>query len=229
MLLVLTMRKSLTKILYCASIAILLLSCNKDDDNEVIDYRRDYYPIAVGNEWIYDVQQINKTLSSDDTLNFQLKETIYELLSEANGEQLYSLYRYSRIDESSSWSLDSVWTLVRHENYIVKRENNRGFQKLIFPLDSQSSWDGNVWNILEPQIYSVKYVDSTATINAINYNETLFVDEIDNVNLILSQTQHEIYGRNKGLIEFYKEDLETQPGEKTLGSIYTQRLVEVNF
>ena len=57
----------------------------------------------------------------------------------------------------------------------------------------------------------------------------MFVNEQDNVNLLISQKQHDIYARNVGLIEYYKESLETQPGEKTLGYIYKQQLVERNF
>ena len=229
MLLDLIMRKSLLKLLVLHMVILVFAGCAKDEGSNPIDFRRDYYPIEIGYEWIYDVQQINKTLSADDTLDFQLKETFFGLLSDSNGERLYSVYRYSRPGESDAWQLDSVWTLVSHENYIVKRENNRGFQKLIFPVTVNGSWDGNVWNTLAPQNYSVTYVDSSARINGNYYDEALFVDELDNVNLLLSKKQHEIYARNIGLVEYYKEDLETQPGEKTLGSIYVQRLVRVKF
>ncbi len=229
MLLDLIMRKSLLKFLDLAVVILFFSGCSKDDNSKPIDFRRDYYPLEIGNEWIYDVQEINKTLSKDDTLNFQLKESLIGLLSESNGERLYSVYRYSRINESDPWNLDSVWTLVSSDRYIVKRENNIGFQKLIFPLTENSSWDGNIWNSMAPQTFSIEYVDSSAEINGNEYNETLYVDELDNVNLLLSQKQYEIYARNIGLVEYYKEDLETQPGEKTLGSIYTQRLVSVNF
>lgn len=229
MLLDLIMRNSLLKYFSFVIGVIIVIGCGPNNDPEPFDDRRDYYPIEVGNTWIYDVEQINKTISSDDTLSFQLKEEIHELISDSFGEKLFSLYRYTRNNPLDNWVLDSVWTLVQHNDYIVKRENNVAFQKLIFPLDQTSIWDGNQWNINQEQTYTVDYVDSPTTINGVNYSETTFVNELDNENLILTQKQYEIYARNIGLVEFYKEDLETQPGEKTLGFIYTQRLLEVNF
>ena len=118
---------------------------------------------------------------------------------------------------------------MQHDDYIVKRENNVGFQKLVFPIENGSIWDGNNWNINEEQTYTVDYVDTQAEINGVQYAETMFVNEFENVNQILSQKQHEIYARNIGLVEYYKENLETQPGQKTLGTIYSQKLVEVSF
>lgn len=229
MLLDLIMRKSLLKYFTLVLSLFIIASCGKDNDAEPFDDRSDYYPVDVGYEWIFDVVQINKTISSDDTLTYQMREEIHELISESFGEKLYTLYRYTREDAAQEWALDSVWTLVQHDDYIVKRENNVGFQKLVFPVENGSTWDGNTWNINEEQAYNVDYVDTQAEINGVQYTETMFVNEFENVNLILSQKQHEIYARNIGLVEYYKEDLETQPGEKTLGTIYSQKLVEVNF
>ena len=232
MLLDLTMRKSILKYLIIAITLFFLVDCKQDDDivgPSSGPTRKDYYPIQVGNEWSYDVMIINKNLSTEDTSRYQLKEVLFELVDSSSRERLYSVYRYKRDIDLADWLLDSVWTVVESNDYIIKKENGVNFQKLIFPASEGASWDGNAWNSLEALEYNIIGTELTNTINDIVYDETMLVRHYEDVNLISSQKEYEIYGKGIGLLEVYRESLETQPGQNSLGSIYSQKLLEVSF
>ena len=211
------------------SLLILLLSvrffvaCSKGEEPVPVDYGYDYYPLKIGNEWVYDVSVIELTTLEEDTTNYQLKEVVEESV-DGGDEENFLLYRYKRDDEFDVWVMDSIWSVKKEEKYLVKTENNIRYQKLTFPLSLGLSWDGNVWNTFDENEYSVVGINQAYNVNGESYDEVLEVEHYVEQNLITSIENREYYGKGIGLIEIYKKSLETQPGEKTLGTIYHQRL-----
>lgn len=211
------------------SLLILLLSvsffvaCSKGEEPVPVDYGYDYYPLKIGNEWVYDVSAIELTTLGEDTTNYQLKEVVEESV-DGGDEENFLLYRYKRDDEFDVWVMDSIWSVKKEEKYLVKTENNIRYQKLTFPLSLDLFWDGNVWNTFDENEYSVVGINQAYNVNGESYDEVLEVEHYVEQNLITSVENGEYYGKGIGLIEIYKKSLETQPGEKTLGTIYHQRL-----
>jgi len=211
------------KSLLLVSLTIFSLSCSKGTDPIPVDMGYDYYPLTIGNTWVYDVQEIDKNTLADDTTQYQLKEVVAELV-DGGDEDNYLLYRYKRASVSDTWVIDSVWSAKKETHYLIKTENNIRFQKLVFGVALGLSWDGNLWNVFEEETYTIVNLDIPYELNSIAYDEVLEVEQKVDKNLILSVDSREHYARGVGLIEVYKENLETQPGEKTLGMIYHQTL-----
>ena len=212
------------KIYILFSLLAVLVSCNKGNEEVVVDLGYGYYPLAIGNEWVYEVTVIDKNTISEDTSVYQLKERVVELV-DGGDEDNFLLYRSKRQHEGETWVVDSVWSVKKEKNYLVKTENNVRFQKMAFGVVEGKTWDGNIWNIFDQEIYTVVGVGKSATIGGVLYAEVLEIEQKVEKNLILSVDNRERYAKGVGLISIYKEDLETQPGEKTLGVIYQQVLL----
>ena len=217
-------KMKLYKVLIFVLLVTFLFNCNKGKDIVTVDLGYDYYPLNIGNEWVYDVQLISLTILGDDTLNYQLKEVVVEKV-EGGDEANYLLYRYKRFSDTTIWKIDSVWSVKKEERYLVKTENNVRYQKLAFGVSSGLTWDGNIWNIFEERIYTIVSLGAAYLLGEDEYTDVLEVEQKNETNLILSIDNRELYARGVGLIEIYKEDLETQPLEKTLGNVYHQVLI----
>ena len=202
----------------------LLWGCNKGNEEVTVDLGYDYYPLSVGNAWVYEVKIIDKNTLSDDTVSYQLKEVVAEVV-DGGDEDNYLLYRYKRTNETASWVIDSVWSVKKEKQYLVKTENNVRLQKLAFGVSPGLLWDGNRWNIFAEETYEIVSLGSSYTLKGVKYAAVLEVEQAVEKNLISSLDKRERYAKGVGLIEIYKEQLETQPGEKTLGFIYHQSLI----
>jgi len=216
------------KILSWITLLLLFVSCSKGKDAVTVDMGYDYYPLAIGNSWVYNVEKIEFTLLGVDTVRYQLKEDVVEKVA-GGDEDNYLLYRYKRSLSTVEWLIDSVWSVKKEEFYLVKTENNVRYQKLAFGLTEGLSWDGNLWNIFEKNLYTIVSLGAPYTVEGIAYKDVVEVEQEVDKNLILSKDNRERYARGVGLIEIYKEQLETQPGEKVLGTIYHQTLSSSQF
>jgi hypothetical protein len=86
-------------------------------------------------------------------------------------------------------------------------ENDIRFIKLVFPPQTNESWNGNLyvpttgayttyagWN------YYFENADTTVVINGQTYNHAAVVSEVNNVSLISKIVRTEIYAQNVGLV-----------------------------
>lgn len=203
--------------------ALTVLSCSKGKDEVDVDLGYEYYPLAEGNEWIYDIESIEYNTLGEEVSIYQLKEVIGEKV-DGGDEENYLIHRFKREDETEEWVQDSVWSVKKEANYLVKSENNIRYQKLVFPVGLNVFWDGNIWNTYEENIYKIVELGVAYSLGGETYADVLEVEQKVENNLILSIENREYYAKNIGLIEFYKKNIETQPGENQLGSIYHQVL-----
>lgn len=122
-----------------------------------------YFPLEVGNYRIYDVEETNYTVLETVTTNYELKESVSDSNYNAGGNLQYIIHRSTRLDETESWKLDSIWTAQKTTNIAVLTENNVPFVKLSFPIEHELEWDGNGLNTLasEVYIYNTELPDTT--------------------------------------------------------------------
>ncbi len=204
--------------------SLLFTSCKKGHEEETVDLGYAYYPLEIGKEWVYEVEDIAYNILKNDTSKYQLKEVVTELVN-GGDEDNYLLYRYKRLTEVADWTLDSIWSVKKEPTYLIKTENNIRYQKLMFGTSVGLSWDGNRWNVGKEDTYTIVSLGTPYTLKGQLYHDVLEIEHRFDKNLILSIDYRERYAKNVGLVEVYKENLETQPGEKSLGNVYHQVLV----
>lgn len=143
--------------LLCILISILLWSCETESiPPQDTRLGLGYYPLEVGNYYIYNVQDIRYIFGqAPDTLRYQLKEVVTDSLMGQSHEIIYRLERYSKMQAESIWHLDSVWTARKNTSRVVVIENNVPYVKLVFPFKLGLEWDGNALNSRTEQIYTL--------------------------------------------------------------------------
>ena len=134
-----------------AALGLSLTSCQ--DTVEVLpDSGTDYYPVAVGNFWVYAVADTTWSLASQSTPSvrtpsaFQFKETITETLTDAAGQKAYRLVRATRLTPADAWRNDSVFILSANARFVTLNRNNARTLELIFPVKEGRSWNLNAFN-----------------------------------------------------------------------------------
>lgn len=182
----------------------------KNEKGVAPDLGYNFYPTNIGHYIEYEVDSIvyNDFTNTIDTTSYLLKEIIESEFENAAEIPSFKIVRYKRQNENSDWILSDVWFGMKNKTEIVRAEENIRFVKMIFPVKNGSRWNGNKYNTLEPQNYEYKNKDMNFTINSTNFDSTVIVKQLENLNLIEQQEFKEVYARNIGLI--YKEMIDVK-------------------
>ena len=71
------------------------------------------------------------------------EEVVTEKFIDLEGDTVYRIERYSKVDSNASYIIKDVWTSKLNYNNALLTEENEIFTKLIFPLNSNVFWNGN--------------------------------------------------------------------------------------
>lgn len=113
-----------------------------------------YYPVAVNRFWVYSVADSSwsqatsaQPTSALQVSNYQFRETITDVLTDAAGQTAYRLVRAKRLTPTAAWVDDSVFTLTATSNFVVLNRSNLRTLELIFPVrDDKQVWNINAFN-----------------------------------------------------------------------------------
>ena len=165
-----------------------------------------FFPLQAGYAIEYEVEKVTfKEFEPTDTSFYYLREEIGDTLNQLNATGIaQKVLLYSRTDSLGNWQLDSVWTVRKDFNRIIKTENNISFIKLALPLESNSSWDGNALNALESKLYRIEnfllpHKELERAFKVVHQQDSSIVDK---------RVSWEIYGEGVGLVESLKINLQ---------------------
>lgn len=222
--------------------SIVLLSCKKDEVvPEKLDLGYDYFPVKIGQSLIYDVDSIAYLQPSGDTIieKFRIKESIESIYKDNQNRDTYKLVRYKKkyqvgvSYDQLDWLLQDVWSVNLTSTTAEVNEENRRFIKLIFPIEKNSTWNGNAQNNLGEWIYKYTEVHQPLTLNGLRYDSALTVTQKKESTAIYYKNYTEQYAKGVGMI--YKEVSDYTfkvvngilfPGKIYEGVIYKMKLVE---
>ena len=134
-----------------AALALAFASC-KNESVPAPESGAEYYPVAVGNFWVYAVadttwsQATQSTPSVATASAYQFKETITEEFADAAGKKAYRLVRSKRVGASPGFVNDSVFVLSATGQSVVLNRNNARTLELIFPIREGRLWNFNAYN-----------------------------------------------------------------------------------
>lgn len=130
-------------------LGMVAMSCERSeiDDSSELDYKYGYYPLEIGNEWIYQVDStIIITGGNDKVETFgYVRERVLDVVNTADGATEYRLERSFRRDTSEVWRITDHWLVGRDSSMAYKVEENLKLIKLVFPFRDRTSWDGNAF------------------------------------------------------------------------------------
>ena len=184
------------------SVLVLLLASCEDEFMEAnTDFGYDYFPLEIGSYKTYDVMEVTYNASGPDTIRFELKTSITEMV-EQDDVTYFILKRERRTDELSDWEISDVWTLRRDDYAGVAVEENIPLVKMTFPVELDKTWDGNAFNNRNSAEYRFVSPGSATYDEMLNGAEKIQVQIADiPQNLVNRDQRYEVYARGIGLVE----------------------------
>ncbi|MBX2840590.1 MAG: hypothetical protein KTR26_02370 [Flammeovirgaceae bacterium] len=198
------------KILRFLAISIFFYSCQTGNiDPDLISLGESFYPIETGRYITYQVKSIRfDELKESDTLEYQMKEIIKTPFSDLSGDTIFRIEQFTRIDSSAQWKIDSVWTLKTDPAKIIKTENNIPYIKIVFPIENNTTWDGNNFNSLAENIYQIQNLNTSFSLNSFSFDNTVKVIHNEDSSLVSKDVRWEIYADSVGMIYKHHEVLQ---------------------
>jgi hypothetical protein len=193
----------------------LLVACSDSKSGEdSVDLGYNYFPTQVGATWIYKVDSLvyddNSGQTTIDTFTFEYKEQITGNFIDVSGETGQYISRYVRYNDTVLWIPLNQATQIRTALNAQRVQENIRYVKLVFPLEKNKKWNGNLYNALGAEQYTFSYTDNSLTLGSTNYPLTSKVLQQNEVNAIEEIVRYEIYARNIGLVYALSDSINTQ-------------------
>jgi hypothetical protein len=209
------------------SLILIFISCDGELlPADVDELGFEYYPLNVGEQRIYQLKAIDYKISGNDTLDVLLRETTFDSTVNSDQSITYSVLREIKPSDTSEWLTDSLWTIRKTDDQLVRQENNIPFVKLVFPVNEGISWNINAFNNKGEQevFYTFDGTESDSLVKVI-------IEDIP-ANIVNQNQQDEIYARGVGLVSkntiiynFCTVDCDSS-GQINSGRFLSQRLIE---
>lgn len=195
---------------------LIITSCKKD--NGPIFYGYHFFPVNEGHYVIYDVVDIFHDvalLPAHDTSYYQIKERIGETEMDGEGENYQKLYRYYRLNDTSAWSLQDVWTIKRTAQTAETLEENKRRISMAFSISYDRFWNYNTLN--EDAALTARYenIYEPLSLGANSFDSTVRVEIENTISFIEYRRQYTIYASEIGKIYSVKKDLEILNSDTT--------------
>lgn len=185
-----------------------LNACKKDKEVTSVDIGYDYFPTLKGTYIIYQVDSLyyNDFTATIDTFQFQIKEKITDNFLDLSKRPTQRIERFYRKNVSEEWIIKDVWFANRTSSTAEKVEENTRYVKIVFPLKKEAEWNGNRFNNLGEQNYSISKLNEAFSIGSLSFDSIIHIQQAADSNLIEKSLAYEIYAKHVGLV--YKRNLQ---------------------
>lgn len=218
------------KLFFLLSAFVVMSACNRNDDDGIVpQIGTQYFPLKLGSTWVYKVDSIayddNGPTQAIDTFYYQYKEEITEVQTDDMGQPLYVIGRYFRQHDSDTWQQVRNYAAQVIDNKAQRVEENTRYVKLVFPLKSRNTWNGNMLNAQGNQMYKLIEFEYPYNFQSSTY-KSVKVEQANTLNFIEEIKRYERFAENIGMVELLYDSLNTQT-TGTKGFRY--RLNLINF
>lgn len=160
-----------------------------------------------------------------DTARAEVRETLVEQFTAADGSQFYRGERWQRTRPDQPWRFVQTYTLQRTAAAAFREEDNLRFTKLIFPIRSDRRWNGNVafdeqrdvpvggefLDLFNGWAYRYDSLTAQRTLaSGQQLGQLVRVEQADIDNLIDLRRAYEVYAPGIGLVERFIDARATQ-------------------
>lgn len=197
--------------LAAAALAGLALTACDDTTSEApVELGKDYYPLQVGAERVYNVVDRTYLNNQATVKTSQVREQLTETYRDAAGVLTYKLVRSSRPTAADAWRVDSAQTLTVNERNLLLTRSNWRTVELIFPVRAGAEWNRNAFNDRDPlTAVNRRYQDVGASFTAgarsFDNTVTTYDDDPTTNNLFYEYTIRQVYAKGVGPV--FREQL----------------------
>lgn len=204
------------RILILLALTIGIFACEDTlEDYQPGDLGKDYFPLSVGNTWIYQLDSIifDNNGTKIDTVSVRIREQITEKFTDQSGNDAFRVERAK--NKNNFWVTTDVWFASIDNKLAYRTEENLRFAKLSFPVTQGNAWDGNAFIDEEIIIkvagepirvyqnwgdYIYTQVNQEETIGSAVYSSVCTVDQVDLEDKITRRYSQEKYAAGFGLV-----------------------------
>lgn len=216
------------RFLFCFfSLALVFAACeNEIEVLEDVDDNENFYPLELGKYWVYQMDSIifdNEGRDRYETTSF-IREEIVEIL---NPDELprYVIEVSYKNNIDAEWSFLKNWSVYVEDNKLIRNEDNLRFIKLIYPITTGVSWDGNSFIDSRTEVlvsgealamfknyWDYKFLDrqESELIGIQTYDDVLTIQQSDDENDLEIRISNEKYAKDVGMISRHLQILDTQ-------------------
>jgi hypothetical protein len=183
---------------------ILIIACDSSDDETSPGTGTAYFPLKKGSYLVYDVSEIIYTLSVPETLQYQLKVAMVDKFLNTEGDSTFVIHRSKRNTEADAWTYQDTWSARKNTQEVIMNEGNISYVKLKLPVQKDLEWDGNDYNTLGEDEYTLEELNVSKSYNEQTFADCITVNQNDNDDFIVYLDQRkEVYAKDIGLV--YRE------------------------
>lgn len=181
---------------------LLIIGCEDDFQDPVVDASdRQFFPVDPSLIRVYEVDEIRFEISGFDTSAYFLREYVTDSFDHA-GTMTYRIRMDTASDPEGEWKNLRVTTARVSDERVIRREESTDRVKLVFPVKSSKTWNGNGYNTFPEQTYRYSSdVSTESTVEDLPGELVRVIISDVPKNIVNQDEQYEIYGKNVGLIE----------------------------
>ena len=212
-------------------IGILFTRCTEEVKPVDIEIGLAYYPVEIGNYWIYDVSETKVNNNEYDSTHYQVREYVDTVFTNQASEKTYKIIKSRRTSANQPWSSDSLVLINKFSAHIRRNQDNVKLVSFVFPVLEGEIWNANAFNIHGENLYRYQFQGKSFALNGLVYDTTVTVVQGERDDIILDDRQ-EVYAYNTGLIYkkflFYEYLQENGSLNKTKIAKGVKRIMKLN-
>lgn len=163
-----------------------------------------YFPLQTGDYWIYQVSEQDYSFTTAGTTKvFQVQEKVGSSFTQ-NGQVFFSVEESTRATAQSAWQLNAIRTVYKTLAGVVSQDNNVPALRLVFPINSTSSWNVNTYNAYPDTLLHYQDTNRSLTVGSQTYKQTVSVVGNNDSTLVGQHTYRWVYAQDVGLV--YREN-----------------------
>ncbi|MGY6520575.1 MAG: hypothetical protein ACXIUD_02540 [Mongoliitalea sp.] len=183
--------------------SVLLLSC--ETENPIVDMGKDYQPLQVGRFWIYEVDEVIVFGENDqEERSYFIRDVVDYTYVNAQNELVYVIKREESSNRNNWVTITNYAQFVRR-NSLIRFIENRNIIPLVFPPRQEVTWDGNVFNSLERDDFTIVRAGVVESGGVMYPRAILVVQEEDDDLITFRDNRYEVFARGIGMVEQYYE------------------------
>jgi hypothetical protein len=177
-------------------------SCHKEQEDVPLNMGYEYIPCTEGSWIIYHLDTVKIQGLATDTVCWEIKDVYHGyVFNPDKSESSIFITRFHRADSSLPWSNEvSFSEMIKTPSQVLLREDNVLYQRCVFPVQEGARWDGNAYNSLDSQEYTLQEVGKAATVSGMNFSNTIKIIEKDITTLISQDITDRLYAAEIGMI-----------------------------
>ncbi len=159
-----------------------------------------YFPLQIGDYWVYQItDQVYPSATTSTRQVFQLQQKISRSYTQ-NGQVYFLVEESVRPTEQTAWKLNAIRTVYKSLSEVVGQESNQPVIKLVFPINSATSWNTNAYNARPDTLLQYRNSGRPFTVGKRLFNRTISVAGPTDSTLVSQQKYIRVYAQTIGLV-----------------------------